>query len=304
MPAYSSALLAWALLWLPALLLKAGLGPALRGAFVGAGRWVSYADHAGNFFSQVTAVSTTTLLVALGLSSLRVEAKLLLRLCTTVCAALPTAILFLAQRAVLPHFATGVAAFLSGAALLLGASASHLALRARWSLMLCGAATMARACTEFSWWASWASGLGAAAGSLGSVLCTAALVLGLFHLHRRPLKSAAILGAGLLLGIGSHNVSQLDYPPVFLLAQTLRQMADNDSMGPMLVQFCTALLALLVYFGSYRESPLHFTLLLVLLTVLTPLTPLSSSALALAGIFLLVVDGPAPTRQADSSPAP
>jgi hypothetical protein len=300
MPAYSSALLAWALLWLPALLLKAGLGPALRGAFVGAGRWVSYAEHAGNFFSQVTAVSTTTLLVALGLSSLRVEANLLLRLGTALSAALPTAILFLAQRAVLPHFATGLAAFLSGLALLLGASAAHVAPRARGSLMLCGAAVIARAFTEFSWWASWASGLGAAASSLGSVLCTTALVLGLFHLHQRPLKSAVILGAGLLLGVACQNASQLDFPPTFLVAQTLRQMADRDSMGPMLVQFCTALFALLVYFGTFRNQPQHFTLLLVLLTVLTPLTPLSSSALALAGIFLLAVDGPGPASQTNS----
>lgn len=291
MTAYPSALFAWALLWLPALLLKAGLGPALRGAFVGAGPWVQMAEHAGNFFSQVTAVSTSTLLLALGLSSLRIEAQLLLRLGVACCAALPTAILFLAQRAILPHFATGVAALLSGSALLLGASATHMPRRARWALMLCGAAVMARSFTEFSWWAPWASTLSAPASALGATLCTAALVLALMHLHQSALSSAVILGAGLLLGIASQNASQLDCVPTFLLAQTLHGMADGDSMGPMLVQFCTALVALAVHFGTFRTSPMHFALLLVLLTALSPLTPLSSSALALAGIFVLVVDG-------------
>lgn len=298
MNAYRSALLAWALLWLPALLLKAGLGPALRGAFVGAGPWVQFAEHAGNFFSQVTAVSTSTLLLALGLSSLRIEGKLLLRLGVAVCAALPTAILFLAQRAVLPHFATGIAALLSGSALLLGASATHMHKRARWALMLCGAAVMARSFTEFSWWASWASTLGAPASALGAILCTAALVLGLVHAHERALSSAAILGAGLLLGVASQNASQLDFPPTFLLAQTLHGMADGVSMGPVLVQFCTAVAALIAYFGTIVTNPKQFTLLLVLVTAFTPLTPLSSSALALAGIVLLVVDTPNAVRAA------
>lgn len=292
MLAYSSALLIWAVLWLPALLLKAGLGPALRGAFVGADRWVLYADHAGNFFSQVTAVSTSTLLVVLGLSGLRSETKLLLRLSSALSAALPTAILFLAQRTTLPHLASAVAALLSGLVLLLGTNATHFPSKLRWSFLLSGGCVIARACAQFAWGMPMDGLVTAAASAFASICSISALVLGLWYLYDGALKTAVVLGLGLLLGIASGHAGTLHSTALFLVAQTIRGMADSAALGAATyVQFSIAALSAVAHFGTWRTDPRRFALSIVLLTIHTSLAPLPCSVIALAGIFLLVIYG-------------
>ena len=143
-------LFSWAAVWLISLLLKAGISPALRGAFVGADGFIQFSEHAGNFFSQAAAISTSTMLIILALSSLRAGSKLMLRLLLLLTASLPTALLFIAQRATLPHAATGVSAICAGSVVLLGTLLSQVRGAPRWIAICCGFSLILRTLGEFA----------------------------------------------------------------------------------------------------------------------------------------------------------
>jgi len=293
--------MSWVLIWLFGLFLKAGLSPALRGAFVGSDPWIMFAEQLGDFFSQLTAVSTSTLIIVLGLAALRADAQLLLRLSAVLSASLSALVLFLAQRTVLPYFAIGLAVFCAGLVVVLAAFQLRRADTGRWVLALCGGSVLLKTVEEFAGRLSLGPELVQVATALAQLFSLAGIVLALHLFHRsRPLKTAVLVGLGCFLGLASARAGLIDSPPLFLIARVLDEMANNDDVARtagwifscVAVIFCANLY-------SQRRSPTGMLLLSVLLVSHCPLTPLTAGILTLSGVLTLVLAVPPtayPTR--------
>ncbi len=293
-PRYSSLLFAWMLTWLAGLFLKAGVSPALRGAFVGADRFIRWSETAGNFFSQVTAVSTSTLLIVLSLASLRVDSKLVLRLVVALCASLPTAIVLLAQRSTLPYFATSLAAVSTGLVLLLGTLLSSRRDAMTWILLLCGLAVMGQGGKQFLTGFVLSEDLSKIGQHFSIYASGAATFVALLHLsgRRRPLKSALILGGGVLLGLASAHHGTITSPTLFVIGKSLAEITQSASDGANSAWlFSTVLLLLVANLSLGFRHPEKMIVTCVLLAAHAQLTPLTAGVIALGGVVLVLVHG-------------
>ena len=290
---YSGIFSAWAFVWVSSLLLKSGLSPALQGAFVGAGPWISFTDHSGNFFSQAAAVSTSTMLIVFALGSLRIGSGLILRLATAVLASLPTVILIIAQRAALPSFVTSLAVASAGLVLVL--STLHVALRpgVRFVFLLCGFSVILDALAQNYFKGTFNNALLMVSQQLSWTFSSLAVGVAFFIFHRRtPLKAALVLGAGSLLALISANAALISSPLPLLLARGVDEMALNRTGDHSLNwQFSIVMVMMLSNLHVWRNSPCLLLLLNALLASHAQLTPLTSSIIALSGIALLAVCG-------------
>lgn len=290
---YSGIFSAWAFIWISGLLLKSGLSPALQGAFVGAGEWISLAEHAGNFFSQAAAVSTSTMLIMFALGSLRANSGIILRLSTALVASLPTAILFLAQRATLPHFVTNLAAACAGLVLILGTLQSTLRSGVRTVFLLCGLSVILDAIAQNYFPGTLGAATMLVSQGLSFVFSSLAVGGAFFIFHRKaPLKASVVLGVGFLLALLSAQSAAISSPATLLVARCVEEMSLNRlGENSLNWQFSIVVVMLVTNVYAWRNSPCLLLLVNVLLASHVPLTPLTSGVLTLGGIALLVIYG-------------
>lgn len=90
-------------LFLGAAILGAAISPAVRGSGVGLGRWIETVDLGAAVLGQASAFLTSLLLVHFSLTLLRERRPFVLVLLAVLPAALPAALLVLAQRSALPR---------------------------------------------------------------------------------------------------------------------------------------------------------------------------------------------------------
>ncbi len=290
-PHHKQLLYAWAGFWLVALIVKGGVEPALRGAFVGADSIIESTEHIGDFLSQVAALATTILLVVAGLGGLRIDTRLLLRIFNALLVSLPTAIVFLAQRTTLPHFATGLAAACAGGSLLLGTWLAKLDRSTTRSLLLCGLSVTARAASELLKAGSSTEGASEPLLQVAHVLAlTATINAFLPSVLLSPKRLALSLGLGALLGQASGHSGSIHSTPLLVLARTLNAVTTHPSS--LSAGLFVALLSLSVVCARrFLSRCARLLLVCVLLASHAQLTPLVASAFALCGVFLPFIYG-------------
>lgn len=287
------ALPTWMLSFSVSLILSRGIQPALRGAFVGAGRYIPTADHAADLTAQVTGILTSLLLIHLGLRVPRLVRSVALGVTTIVLTMLVVLPLYTAHRLVLPSWATGmvtlVAGLIGGLLSLSACGQRHL----RMTLALTGVA-LASSGLELVF-AQGTSPLQEFV--LGLRLLSSVLALGWLTGSRlpraQPLREAAVLGSALLLYLLGRSASADISPWMALVSRTTAElMTGAGTLAFLQWGWCWAFLAFmtdLAHPRSCSSSIRHPLLPLLLLLALSHPAPLVAGAFALGTLTLLSV---------------
>ncbi len=285
----------WALSALLSVTLAGGLSPALRGAFVGADTWILRVDHAGQLATQAAAITTTLLIVQLGVTAVSAARSPWFGFSAALMGTVPTFLLFFAYKAPLPGVLTWISTVATGVTLTLCAGIAVSSPHLRFIVLTSGLATLAAALStaEISGgWEELAFSIGQGLRVLFGVACLGLSLWDHFlHHKKKPWVPALLLGFSLLLGATTSAARAPDASgAVLVMGRSIDALASGGvwgGAGPFLIS-----LAYLTVFGALFARPGSLVRLvsawIALSTVLTP-SPLVCGWLTLLGFAAVVL---------------
>lgn len=226
----------WSFSALLSLTLAGGVSPALRGAFVGADAWILRVDHAGQLTSQVAAITTTLLLVQLGVMAISAARSPWFGLSAALSGAVPTFLLFFAYKATMPGVFTWISAVATALTLLLCALITGTRHRLHKVTLLSGLAILGVALSHFeapSKWLPLTVPLGRGLTVVAGAACLA-LHFSLVHaLSRKRLWfPVALGGAAVLLGASANAATRPDVSEVLVVVgRAVTALSPTDIWG-------------------------------------------------------------------------
>lgn len=277
---------------LGALILEAA-SHALRGAFVGAGKWVKGLGFAAECTTQAAAIASGLLLIFLGLVTIRTSKHPALGLFAGLLGTGPTVVLFLAQKFVLHQQFAWLSATLTGFAMLLCAQQAKRNPALRLLLALAGASLLLLCLrlhlSELNASPSLLRGLGGleVASRWGALIVLLGRQLGL---HRTaPWINASLGGASLLLSAAVPVASASGVGDwQLMLGRTLRAMSSSVLAAPPWA-LSLALLAVVWNLPRRSGSLSQLVAAMIVLGVFSGTSPLSSAWLTLCAFTVVII---------------
>lgn len=275
-----------------ALTLDAG-SHALRGAFVGADKWVHWLGRVAETTTQAAAITSGLLLVFLGLVMIRTSKHPVLGLFAGLLGTGPTVVLFLAQKFVLHQQFAWMSATLAGFAMLLCAQQAKRNPGLRLLLAMAGASLLLLCLRLHLAALNAATPLLLGLGGLEVAFRWGALLIllgrQLKHHRVNPVINAALFGASILLSAAVPVASTSGVGDwQLLLGRTLRELSSSVLASPPWA-ISLALLAVIWNLPRRGGSLTQLIAAMIVLGVFSATSPLSSAWLTLCAFTVVVV---------------